>query len=152
VAGRSTESLEGMKTIQIAAATILLSSFASAYAACLGHPVVTTQLDDGSKVGIVVKEAQFKKAPAWAPSKGEPPLSISKVVIAAEKWAKTEYASYDSARIHSVDLTEFGCNDDPRYWYYLVHFLPMKNGQPSFGGHFIAVLLDGTVIGPTRIK
>jgi hypothetical protein len=140
-----------MKTINVVAA-VTLSSASIAYAACLGLPVVTTQLDDGSKVGIVVKEAQFKKAPAWAPNKGEPPLSISTVVAAADKWAKTAYASYDSVRIHSVNLTEFGCNDDPRYWYYRVDFFPMKNGRPVFGGDYIAVLLDGTVIGPTKIK
>jgi len=140
-----------MKTIRVVAA-VVLSSSALAHAACLGLPVVTTQLDDGSKVGIVVKEAQFKKAPAWAPSKGEPPLPIAKVVAAADKWMKTEYLAYDTVRIHSINLMEFGCNDDPRYWYYRVDFLPMKNGRPSLGGHFIAVLLDGTVIGPTKIK
>ena len=140
-----------MKAIKVVAA-FLLSSSPLAHAACLGLPVVTTQLEDGSKVGILVKEAQFKKAPAWTPSKGEPPLAISKVVAAADQWMKTEFLAYDSVRIHSINLMEFGCNEDPKYWYYRVDFLPMKSGRPALGGHFIAVLLDGTVIGPSKIK
>jgi hypothetical protein len=145
-----------MKTNQsprLVAAFIICGASAVASAApCGGLPVVTTRLDDGTKIGIVVKEAQFKKAPAWAPNKGEPPMPISKVIAAAEKWMKAEYAAYDSVRIHSVSLTEFGCGVDPTYWYYQVDFVPMKNGRPSFGGHYIAVLFDGTVIGPTKIQ
>ena len=128
-----------------------VSTDAGAAKGCGGRPVVTTKLDDGTVIAIVVTEAQFKKAPSWAPGKGEPPISIPKVVDLAEKWAKIQYKSYDSARIHSIDLIEFGCNEEPRYWYYRVSYLPMRDGRIISGGDFVAILLDGTTIGPTKV-
>jgi hypothetical protein len=119
---------------------------------CATRPVMTTKLDDGTTMGVLVSDAQFKKAPAWAPGHGDPPLSIAKVVEIAEKWARTHYQGYDSAEIQTVSLSRSGCFDEPRYWYYLVHFVPIKNGKPSMGSSFAAVLFDGTLIGPTKVK
>ena len=118
---------------------------------CYKRPVITTRLDDGTPVGILISGAQFKRAPMWSPEKGEPSLSIARVVEIANKWAKTKYQGFDSVRIRSIDLTEYGCPEAPKYWYYNVHFLPEKAGKPLYSGHVAAVLLDGTVIGPTRV-
>ena len=136
----------------IAVAVIFVSVDAQGASGCLGLPVVVTKLDDGTNVGIVVTEAQFAKAPAWAPGRGEPSVSIAKVADLADKWAKKHFKDLDSARIDSINLTAFGCNDEPRHLHYKVDFVPVKNGKPSFGGHFIVVLLDGTIIGPTKVK
>jgi hypothetical protein len=35
---------------------------------------------DGTKIGILISEGQFAKAPSWSVGSGEPPLPISKAV------------------------------------------------------------------------
>jgi hypothetical protein len=119
---------------------------------CGKRPVITTKLEDGTSIGVLVSEAQHKKAPAWSPGRGEPPISIARVADIAEKWAKVKYRDYDSVKIQSINLSEYGCYGEPKYWHYIVHFIPVKNGQPQFGGYFAVVLLDGTLIEPTRVK
>src|SRR5437879_539973 len=95
-----------MRAICASAVALAIVASSSADASgCGGRPVVTTKLDDGTTIGVVITEAQFRKAPAWAPNQGEPPLPISKVVATAENWAKNRYKEYDSARIKAIDLT-----------------------------------------------
>lgn len=119
---------------------------------CGKRPVIKSKLDDGTTIGVLVSEAQHKKAPTWAPGRGEPPVSIARVADIAEKWAKVKYRDFDSAKIQSIDLTEYGCYGEPKYWHYVVHFIPVKAGKPQFGGYFAVVLLDGTLVEPTKIK
>jgi hypothetical protein len=119
---------------------------------CDKRPVITSKLDDGTTIGVLVSESQHKKAPTWSPGRGEPSLSIARVADIAEKWAKAQYRDYESVKIQTISLSEFGCYGAPKYWHYTVHFIPVKGGKPSFGGHFAVVLLDGTLIGPTKVK
>lgn len=120
---------------------------------CGKVPLLSTTKEDGSKVVLLASEEQFMQAPTWAPGKGEPPLSVSRAVQIAEKWAKNEYKRYDTVKIESIHLTEFGCIRRNGYWYYTIHFSPVIDGNVLHGsGHFAAVLLNGTVIGPTKQK
>jgi hypothetical protein len=118
---------------------------------CGKFPVMTSKLLDGTSVGVFISEAQFKKAPKWSGS-GEPPLSIGRAIEIAEKWGKAKYANYDSARIRGINLSEYGCPGQPSYWYYSIHFAPVKDGRSSYGGHYVVLLLDGTLIEPTKVK
>jgi len=118
---------------------------------CAKFPISYEKLEDGTTLGILVSEAQFKRAPPWS-GHGEPPLSIGRVIAIAEQWGKSKYRAYDSAGIQSVSLTEFGCPGQPKYWWYSVHFVAVKKGKPSFGGNSVAILLDGTIVEPTKVK
>ena len=129
----------------------LVSLSTTAEADCGKRAVISMKGADGVTMGIRISEAQFEKAPPWSPGHGEPPLSISRVVQIAENWAKTRYRGFDSAKIHNVSLTEFGCADERKHWYYLVQFLPIKDGKSTFSGDFAAVLLDGTLVGPSKL-
>lgn len=144
-----------MHTIRYAVAAIGLGVSLYAQAdtrGCEKFPVITTKVHDGTTIGVFISEAQFKRAPTWSPGHRDPPLSIAKVVEISEKWSKTQYQGYESARIQTISLSEFGCFGEAKYWYYTVHFVPVKDGKPSLGGHFAAVLFDGTLIGPTKVK
>ena len=134
-------------------AVILLVSSISATADCGSRTVWRTARDDGTKIGIVVSDTQFARAPKWSPEKGEPPLSISQVVKISSSWAKDNFKRFDSAQIQSISLAEIGCASGERQWYYLVRFFPTIDGKRVYSdGQFSAVLMDGTVIGPTQLK
>jgi hypothetical protein len=120
---------------------------------CGKRPVMTTTRQDGTKVGVLISDAQFAKAPSWSIGDGEPPLPISKAVEIGRKWAAVEYKRYDSVRIQSISLSQSSCMSDSRKWYYMLHFVPVMDGNPVYGGgNFAAVLLDGTIVGPTQLK
>lgn len=124
-----------------------------AAADCGSRAVMTTTREDGTKIGVVVSDAQFANAPTWSPDKGEPPLSIAQVVKVSSTWAKEHFKRFDSVQVQSISLSEIGCTPGKRSWYYLVHFAPVIDGSRIYsGGHFAAVLMDGTVIGPTQVK
>ena len=120
---------------------------------CSKVPLLTTVKEDGSKVGLLASEEQFSKSPAWSPEKGEPPLSISKAVQIAAKWAKNEYKRYDGVKIEVITLNDYGCMSGKGHWYYTFHFAPVMDGSVLHGsGYFAAVLMNGTVVGPTKLK
>ena len=120
---------------------------------CSKFPLLTTTKDDGSRIGLVASEEQLSNSATWKPGKGEPPLSVSKAVEIAEKWAKNEYKRYDSVKIEVITLSEYGCMSGKGYWYYTFHFAPIMDGSALHGsGHFAAVLMNGTVIGPVKLK
>ena len=134
---------------------LLLHVATTATADCGSHAVMRTTRDDGTKIGIVISDAQLAKAPSWSPTKGEPPLSIAQVVKISSGWAKNHFKRFDSVEIRSIRLSEVGCFSGNRTqsWYYLVDFTPVIDGGRVYsGGHFAAVLLDGSVVGPTELK
>jgi hypothetical protein len=80
-------------------------------------------------------------------------LPLSKAVQLAEQWARNEYKRYESVRVHSISLGEYGCPDQKGHWYYTVYFSPVIDGNVLFGsGHFAAVLMNGVVVGPSQAK
>ena len=120
---------------------------------CGNHPVLTTTKEDGRTIGIIISDEQRRKAPNWNIDSGEPPLSISKAVVAAKAWAKKTYTRYDDVQIQSISLSSFGCSSMKDKWYYTVSFTPIIDGNAVFsGGYFAAVLMDGTVVGPVPVK
>ena len=135
-------------------ALIVLSlCYGLAQANCGDRPVMTTQKEDGTTVGLVVTEEQQHKTPKWKIGSGEPPLALSKAIGAALSWAKKNYKRYDDVQVHSISLSSIGCSQARDKWYYLVHFSPIIDGNALFGsGYFAAVLMDGTVVGPTPVK
>jgi hypothetical protein len=142
--------------MRIAILTLLVAVATGAHAGvpnCGDRPVMTAMKDDGTAIGIVISDEQRKKSPAWNIESGEPPLPVSKAVIAAKAWGKKTYTRYDDVRIHSISLSPIDCFSVKDRWYYLVTFSPVIDGNAIFGsGYFAAVLMDGTVIGPVSVK
>ncbi len=133
-----------------ALSVLLLTAF-PAIACPSDTTVMTTTRDDGKTIRLMIAESQFAQAPKWKLGEGEPPVSISQVREAALAWAESEYSRYDSVEISSISLRESGgCSSNPRHWFYVVDFRPVIEGNRIWGsGNWAAVLLDGTVIGPT---
>jgi hypothetical protein len=120
---------------------------------CGSHPMLTITKEDGSKVGLVISPDQVSNTPEWTPAMGEPPLALSKAVQLAEQWAKNEYKRYDGVQVRSINLGEYGCPAQKGHWYYTVYFAPVIDGNVLFGsGYFAAVLMNGTVVGPTPMQ
>ena len=115
---------------------------------CGPTPVVSTE-DKGRHIELVLDGAAVARTPTWAPTKGDPPLSVSKAAAAALAWAKVRYKRYDSVKITELSLKEFSCSSLPDHWFYQVAFTPIIDGNKLFGsGNWAAVLMDGTVVGP----
>ena len=140
-------------------ATFIIFGSQAAYAfGCEARPVFSTAKGDGSAVGLVLSSSQMADTPAWSPTEGEPPLSISEASRIAIEWAEAEYTRYDSVEIFSIDLNRYQCSspDSPNLrsrWYYNFSFSPVIDGNRLFGGgNFAAVLMDGTVVGPQPVE
>jgi hypothetical protein len=137
---------------------IALSLFASAEVLaqeqpCGSQSMMTISKADGSKLGLFISPAQISNSPAWTPESGEPPLPLSKAVHLATEWAKREYKRFDGVQARAVNLGTYGCPTPKDRWYYTIHFSPiMDTVSLLVPGYFVAVLMDGTVIGPTPVK
>lgn len=128
---------------------ILAFLFSSSAIACGEHPVMSTTKDDGAKVGIFLSSSAVEQTTHWQPDEGEPPLSISDAYRLVKEWAEHEYSRYDTVRIDSITLREYGCSTVRNRWYYLLDIRPVIDGNELFGsGDWAAVLFDRTVIGP----
>lgn len=126
---------------------------ASASWACGNSPVITTTKSDGTRVGLVITQDQVARSPIWSPASGEPPLSVSQAYRKAMDWAANAYARYDSVSAREISLSQFFCTAGKGRWYYRLELAPVFDGNPVWGGgHWAAVLMDGTVIGPTEIQ
>ena len=130
-------------------AALLVTSHAIA---CGDGPLSTTTLQDGSKVGLVISRAQIEAAPAWTPDMGEPPLSISAARDAVLAWAKDRYQRYDGVQIMEISLNQYPCPMSNKRWYYSFNLAPeIEGGLVYSGAHFATVLMDGSVIGSSKL-
>jgi hypothetical protein len=119
---------------------------------CDRYPVISSTRADGTEVGVYLTEEQLKRAPNWPDQSTEPPLAVSKAVTIALRWAKVAYVRYDDVQIGEIWLRETECFGR-RYWYYLFRLAPVIDGNDVLeSGHWVAVLLDGTVVGPVHSK
>jgi hypothetical protein len=120
---------------------------------CGSQAMMTMTKADGSKLGLFIPPAQISSSPAWSPEAGEPPLPVSKAVHLATEWAKKEYKRFDGVQVRGINLGTYGCPTPKDRWYYTVHFVPVMETVPLLvPGYFVAILMDGTIIGPTAVK
>lgn len=143
--------LDAMQILITVITTIFMLVMSSAHAACSKRTVMSMRGEDGVLTGIVISTTQLEKAPTWTPGRGEPPLSVARAVDIASQWGRIHYRKFDSARIDAVGLNEYGCPSRKKYWFYLVQFRLVKNGKHVWGGNFVAVLLDGTLVASQRL-
>ena len=139
-----------MRFTKILLVSVFLAAGANAAFACSSdRPVLSTEKDDGTKVGLFISTTQIEAAPEWNPEDGEPPLSISTAYRLVKDWGNQEYARYDSVEVQGLRLTAYGCSRVSNRWYYVIDLAPVIDGNKLWGsGNWAAVLMDGTVIGP----
>jgi len=137
-------------------AFILLSSAGCSFAApgCGKSSVYGTTDEKGRKIELVLDSVAVQRGPGWSPGTNkEPPLSIAKASRIALAWAKGKYTRYDSVEIREISLVPYSCSMSQDHWYYRIEFTPVIDGNRAFGmGNFAAVLMDGSVVGPTTAK
>lgn len=139
-----------MKPTKILLVLLFLVAGSNAALACSSdRPVLSTEKDDGTKVGLFISTSQIEATPEWNPEAGEPPLSISTAYRLVQDWGEQEYARYDSVEVEDLRLSPYGCSRVSDRWYYVIDLAPVIDGNKLWGsGNWAAVLMDGTVIGP----
>jgi hypothetical protein len=121
--------------------------------ACGDSPVMTTTRDDGTQIRLVISEDDIVAAPAWNPINGEPPLGLSQAYQVAMNWAKANYTRYDDVKVREISLTKYSCYTTADRWYYTFDLIPTLDGNDLFGtGNWVAVLMNGRVVAPTRSR
>ncbi|MGQ9427114.1 hypothetical protein ACXYTJ_15430 [Gilvimarinus sp. F26214L] len=139
-----------MSIIRISLVLVCLAAIADAAFACgSDRPVLSTEKEDGTKIGLFISMNQIENTPEWNPQGGEPPLSLSTAYRLVKDWGNQEYARYDSVEVEGLRLTQYGCSRVSDRWYYVIELAPVIDGNRLWGsGNWAAVLMDGTVIGP----
>ena len=128
--------------------TLLFSSYAYA---CGDHPVMSTRKNDGTQIGLFISQQQIESTQKWSPQDGEPPLGISAAYRIIKEWAETEYIRYDEVKIKEISLKPYGCSLVSSRWYYVIDLNPIIEGNELWGsGNWVAVLMDGTIIGTRK--
>ena len=118
---------------------------------CGKLPFFTARGADGAHVDLAISDDAIRAAPAWWPGRGEPPVSLQKVVSIATAWAAANRGRFDELRIREITLASVPCSGKEVPWYYRVGFDPVLDGeQLSTNAHFIAILMDGKVVVPRR--
>lgn len=134
----------------IAVAALVSATSLNAHA-CDKASVMSATDVDGRKLELLLDSAQVENTPQWSPGSSEPPLSISQATEIAFTWAKERYDRFDVVEVREISLTSLGCVSSRNHWYYIFDFVPVMDGNRMYGvGNWIAVLMDGTVVGTTR--
>lgn len=115
------------------------------------YPIISTTLEDGTKIGLFISQEQVEKTKKWNPENGEPPLSVSAAYKAAIAYARKKYTRYDEVKLREVSISRYGCSLVSDRWYYVFDLTPIIDGNTVFiKGAWVAVLMDGTVIGARK--
>jgi len=136
---------------------VLLPLFAHATTRyCEDHTPRTTSTHDSEKYGLVVPGSKVEKAGSWSPKEMiSPPLATYKAYSLVQDWAVNNLPKFDGIEIRSVELVKYHCLagfSKQEYWYYVVEFDPLLDGNKMYGSkNLVAVLMSGEVIGVTSI-
>lgn len=123
---------------------------------CEDHTPRTTATHGGEKYALIVPGSKIEEAGSWSPDEMvSPPLATYKAYSLVQNWALNNLAKFDGVEIRSIELVKYHCLNgfsDNEYWYYVVEFDPLLEGNKMFGSkNFVAVLMSGDVIGVKRI-
>lgn len=117
----------------------------------------------GEQIEYVTDIDTLMRTPDWTPGKQEPPLAVSDACRIAVEAGKRRFQNADGIAIESVTLrptatrgdsfTGLAINDTVR-WHYEIAIVPIVGGKPSFAdlGSDIVILMDGSIVEPTRTK
>jgi hypothetical protein len=143
------------RTIRIGApilgfAVSLLMNAAAWGFECQDLPLMQLRLQGGTLVRIFALDDQIDSTKRWeTDEKSGPPLPLSKALRIAQRWAAKNYPQFDEVRIGRISLNERRCGFFRGRWFYVFDFDPVEDRKMQLGTeHFVAVLMDGTVIPP----
>ena len=108
------------------------------------------RLQDGTLVRIFALDEQINNTKSWEMDESsDPPLALPRALEIARTWAAKNYPKFDEVRIGRISLNERRCGFSRDLWFYVFDFDPVQDGNLQLGTeHFVAVLMDGTVIPP----
>lgn len=130
-------------------ATLILFSRMSL--ACDDKPVYVERLVDGRTFAIFMERTQVEQSPVWK-DEGMSEMTWMAASKYLAKWADERYKHYDEWKYFQIRIEGFECPELAQHRFYLFHLVVIKDGKKTIGReHFAAVLLDGTVFGPTEI-
>lgn len=130
--------------------TLVLSADALARD-CGKVPAMAHQMQDGTRLALMIPSEVMRRTPKWTPGDGEPPLPVRDAVSIAQNWARDKYTRFDRVDIAGIDLFGRSCWAAEGHWFYIVHFSPIINGNPLRDtSYFVAILMDGTVVEAVR--
>jgi hypothetical protein len=141
-------------------ALLLLGALSLSYAglsndshAC-GRTRVYSMTDNGSKYELVLDGDAVAQTEVWAPTRGEPPLSVTQAATSVSDWARLHYPATDRSVIRAIALEQFLCSGVTYgHWYYRFDLtLISADGAPVSNNVFAAVLMDGTIVGSNQSK
>lgn len=131
---------------------LLAILFGSTAWTCDREPVYVQKTRDGRKFAIFMTRDQVKKSPLWDDN-AFPAMTWMSASDFLIKWARKKYKNYKEVKFYQVQIEGFPCPELNQHRFYLFQLYLAEEGKECYGGeHFGAVLLDGTVIGPTEIK
>ena len=130
----------------------LLSNWTASAMECQDLPLMQLRLQDGTLVRIFALDEQINGTKSWdMKESSDPPLPLSKALKIARSWAAKNYRGFDHVRVGRISLNERRCGFSRGRWFYVFDFDPVKDGNLQLGTeHFVAVLMDGTVIPPNE--
>ena len=143
----------GSVKISIWIIAVFLLLISNPILACGGaeYPVMSTSMDDGTKIGLFILQEQIEKTQEWSPENGEPPLSISAAYQAAISYGRKKYTRYDDVKVREISIKKYGCSLVSNRWYYVIDLTPIIDGNVVFSrGAWVAVLMDSSVIGSRK--
>ncbi len=116
---------------------------------CGSSPFISTQKDNGEKIGLFASKKDFEGAEKWLIENGEPPLSISEAVLLASEWANRKYTRFDSIKINSITLQEASCSKLKGHWLYVLDLSPVIDGNKLYGsGYMVAITMSQNILEP----
>jgi hypothetical protein len=115
----------------------------------LGDREIMTVTGPHWKITWTVSEEKFITVSHWD-SKNDPPLSPAKAVEIARSYLRSRHQPAE-ASVFSISLQR---QPDPRFtesnYFYYIRFDDSKEADPEKNEVSVVVLLDGTVVPPTR--
>ena len=131
--------------------TTLLACLPASAMECQEVPLMQLRLQDGTLVRIFARDDQINDTAEWnMKESAAPPLPLPQALKVAQGWAAKHYKGFDQLRIGRISLNERRCGYSRGRWFYVFDFDPVKDGNVQLGtGHFVAVLMDGTVLAPS---
>lgn len=116
---------------------------------CGDDPFSYTTKPNGNKIGLFANAKDFENTPKWDMHNAEPPLSISSAVSLAKEWADSFYTGFDSVKIKTIRIQEYGCWDAKGNWFYVIDFTPIIDGNKLYGsGYMVAITMAGKILEP----
>lgn len=100
----------------------------------------------GREIPFLVPESVVRAAPAWTPGEKDVPLEMSRAIELARRQARQDYGD-KVGKLRRVLFMKFATTKDGEVWAYSVNFRLSDNSD--LGASYV-VLLDGTVVSPTR--